>query len=1050
MDAASASASPHKKGKEDEEMDIIISLPESVETAIEEICKAQSQPPIRGYVRSLLKDIGETAAIHILTKISSCRITKSFSGFIITLVKQYQNGTLLLLPTTPNSKSNTTTPTKRPSPSSLLISPHKNNKSPKHINIQQSFEDEAQEMRTSPNVGNQSSSNKNGKLKDTANSIITISQQLKILSQLEYRKLFLILSYIGRQKLEAVMTIDDANDICNKKDLQMIDFENEMWRTYGNKYCETYRNEYFDWDSGKTYLYYCYVHRDGSYHFKGPCLDSTRTHLQRSLGDDNILIVKFIEDGDIAEEGIPVGAYGIDNIAEEGLLVGLRRFRFLVFKDERKRQKKTQIEKEKKTPASSVKCYFVRIDSIKPSIEDKNYILSGKSVGEARGLFMHIHRVSTMEKYMARFSLILSKTIKLQIDFGAVKIETIEDIYFRDENGSFVYDEDEKPLIHTDGTGYISEDLAMKCPKDFSLAKYITDNRFEKCNESVDFEQTSSQKRLEKARNKEPPLLIQCRLFYKGCAVKGTLLVNKKLKQGVIQVRPSMIKVERDSLFPVEENFNSLEIVAISHRPGRTSLSKILISLLSYGEIPQEFFLNLLTDALEDTQKVYSNKRAALRVASDHVGLHYGFEAQSMISCGIPLNEPYLHHCLWNLKKDEKAKLKKGKIPIRESFYLMGTADPTGVLDNDDVCIILDNGQISGKVLVYRNPGLHFGDIHVMKAVYVKELEEYVGNSKYGIFFSTKGSKSAPYEMATGDFDGDMYWVSRHPELLENFKANEPWHRVHPTGDSNSKKPQDFSSSELECVLLRQFLEARKPSFDMPAAADSWLAFMDRLLTLKDDRASEKNCIREKMFHLIDIYYDALDAPKSGKRVSFPNRYKPEMYPHHMGKGDESSYHSTSILGLIHDKMEAYKDEDVPKTEILKLPCFDIQIPEKYINNWKKNYEDYRKEMTTALNSGDESKKDAANDVIKKYKKMLYNAAEMEESKKDTQVIYEEALAIYHVTYDYAKSLDNCGKCNFAWRVAGTALCNIYAWQTAAPKEKPVTILPSVIRELLH
>lgn len=66
---------------------------------------------------------------------------------------------------------------------------------------------------------------------------------------------------------------------------------------------------------------------------------------------------------------------------------------------------------------------------------------------------------------------------------------------------------------------------------------------------------------------------------------------------------------------------------------------------------------------------------------------------------------------------------------------------------------------------MYRNPGMHFGDVHVMEAVYVKRLEEFVGNAKYGIFFSTKGQTSAAYEMATGDFDGDRYWVSRNPEV---------------------------------------------------------------------------------------------------------------------------------------------------------------------------------------------------------------------------------------------------------------------------------------------
>lgn len=76
-----------------------------------------------------------------------------------------------------------------------------------------------------------------------------------------------------------------------------------------------------------------------------------------------------------------------------------------------------------------------------------------------------------------------------------------------------------------------------------------------------------------------------------------------------------------------------------------------------------------------------------------------------------------------------------------------------------------DSGQISGKVLVYRHPGLHLGDIHVLTATYVKEMENVVGNSKYGIFFPTKGSRSLADEMAGGDFDGDMYWVSRNPEV---------------------------------------------------------------------------------------------------------------------------------------------------------------------------------------------------------------------------------------------------------------------------------------------
>lgn len=85
---------------------------------------------------------------------------------------------------------------------------------------------------------------------------------------------------------------------------------------------------------------------------------------------------------------------------------------------------------------------------------------------------------------------------------------------------------------------------------------------------------------------------------------------------------------------------------------------------------------------------------------------------------------------------------------------------------------VRDNGQLSGDVLVYRNPGLHFGDIHILKAVYVKELEDFIGNAKYGIFFSIKGQRSAAAEIANGDFDGDVYWVSRNRQVGSHPKIS--------------------------------------------------------------------------------------------------------------------------------------------------------------------------------------------------------------------------------------------------------------------------------------
>ncbi|GFP86733.1 probable RNA-dependent RNA polymerase 5 [Phtheirospermum japonicum] len=457
-----------------------VRLPETVERIIKRICEEKKQAPLRKDARSMLAEIGEKASMELLSQILSTKSAIfSFSGYVIHLVKK--NGHKI-------QPAKSLTAYSSPSSVSPHISPHKLNgqslqspssdfqkKVPQNLCCELSFDDETQEKR---NSGFRCQSSLAGKVRETSEP--KISQQLMILSKLEFRRLFLVLSYIGGQKLEDVVTLDGANEIYSMKDTPMEVFETQIWNTYGHKYCgsKSDRSLNLGWDSGKTHIYSCH----------GPYLNSTRTHLQRSLGDDKILAVKFSEDG----------TYLAGPFVEEGIHV--------VFKDERKRVKKNQTENEKKASYSSVKCYFVRTDSFAPCGSDENYILSRKKISEARRLFMHIHTVSTLEKYIARFSLILSKTIKLEVNFAAVSVEKIEDIPFQDENGLIIHDEDGKPILHTDGTGYISEDLAMMCPKDFSTAKAITDNSFEKHDQNVSGD-IASQKRAAETRNMEPVIV---------------------------------------------------------------------------------------------------------------------------------------------------------------------------------------------------------------------------------------------------------------------------------------------------------------------------------------------------------------------------------------------------------------------------------------------------------------------------------------------------------------------------------------------------------------
>ena len=77
-----------------------------------------------------------------------------------------------------------------------------------------------------------------------------------------------------------------------------------------------------------------------------------------------------------------------------------------------------------------------------------------------------------------------------------------------------------------------------------------------------------------------------------------------------------------------------------------------------------------------------------LHAAAVNHGEMDDYNAAGMILCGIPLDEPHLQHHLSILAKEEKKGLRGGKLYVSDCFYLMGTVDPTGCLERNQVCII--------------------------------------------------------------------------------------------------------------------------------------------------------------------------------------------------------------------------------------------------------------------------------------------------------------------------------------------------------------------------
>lgn len=853
------------------------------------------------------------------------------------------------------------------------------------------------------------------------------TEHLKALGKLDFPKAFLVLSYVTPHALEDVLSVHHINGL---KDLSMADVESNLMQALlaMNPDSDFYfERKSYDWKPDGVYKYHCYVDRKGNYKFRGPDLANTSTHLQRVLGD-SILQVHFAEElppEDVEKNGKNQNGHykptieerkTYQRLAREGIFVGLRRYKFFVFKDGDKDKKDI-----KKPWSSSVKCYFVCTESFAEVDKGSSYILSHKSIHEARCLFMHIHTVASLKKYITRFTLVLSKTIPFGRDISNVMVSFIKDIPCSRRNKIEADVLNEERLIHTDGTGFISEDLASQCPEHVFEGK------------------DSSNQSLEAS-----PLLIQCRLFYNGYAIKGTLLVNRTLPCQSLYVRESMIKVERDKNYVGCQYKNSLEICRTSYKPNTASLSRHLIALLNYGGVPKDFFIERVKKALDKVHNDFKDETKAWKVIQHFKGLDEDHECVRMLSCGIPLHEPFLQHRLKIFMRTEIQKFKEGKVLLEDSYLLMGTADPTGKLEPDQVCIILDHGQVSGKVLVYRNPGLHFGDIHVFKATYVEEIEKTVGDSKFGIFFSTQGSRSAANEIGNGDFDGDLYWVCINAKVLKHFKPETPWMRTIQDKGIIQPKPTDFPSEKLEEELFEEFLNIRfAPSNAASVAFKSWMTFMDRLLTPGVKDTKEFEILKQKMQKLTNIYYQALDAPKTGEKVKVPKDLQPRKQPHFMSENHKDInrykfYESTSVLGEIHDLTSSY--DGVESDEIWTIPCFQDANVGEVRALWHQRYVQYKQEMTTALRLDRiDSSKSRAKRVNLKYKEFLYEAASLNESEKQRQQIYNEACAIYQVVYEDAK-LNKNKKCYFAWRVAGEALCDIYIYNQ---QKQPIPISPS-------
>ncbi|CAK9210508.1 unnamed protein product [Sphagnum troendelagicum] len=819
----------------------------------------------------------------------------------------------------------------------------------------------------------------------------TLTEQQVALGQLDFKKFLVVLSCLGELKLkpEEVLNIDQIRNI---KSMPLEEVAEYTCREVAIQ--KSIRPESFPvvnraWlKKNEPVSFECNVDRFGNYKFKVVEPRQVSTLLHRTFGADRVMPVYFDQ---------PPPAHDQFRIVRDGILVGLRRYRFWAFKDSGKEDFKKRNKAGAKDYQRAVKCYFICTESLADiDLNDPNFKYFTQ-VHAARCHIMHIHTVPTMAKFASRLQLALSKSATAGINLTRVDIEVkmIEDVRCK------IVDDSGKPMSHTDGTGQISPDVAKLLPS--SVLKGKVDNK------------------------EGHPTLVQIHMFWHGEAIKGTFQVNQKLKGLKIYYRESMKKVSADDVLRDFSTVNSLAILNTSHKPKEAHLSQDLIVLLSIGNVPASFFIELVKKALDNVCNMFKQWELAYKEV-ENCTQGIGEQTYRMLESGFPMNHPQVQKNLRLLAQDRIVDIRKGCVPLPGSFYLMGTSDPTEkkVLKHHQVAISMGEGKILGKVLVYKSPGKHWGDVHLFEAIWDSRLDPYVSASKYTIFFSVQGERPVVDEIANSDLDGDLYWVCNNEQLISHFTPSPPWKRLggkinYPEDD----RPDNLTPEQLEKALFKKFLKARFQTFrPMPTAANYWLAHMDRYLTLKDnpDPQDEMSLISESIDDLIEIFYRALDADKTGEEVQLPARLKPVVWPHFMDKKENDKrvyYKSSSVLGQIYDLADISTDNlGYSHQETMNYdPKFEYERFDKYVEKWRGLLQVYNKEMQGAA-------KDKQNDIIARYQKILIGDG------KPLSQIWEEASALYVANHEHAVMTMKKGhppSLQFAMSVALMHLCDIYS-----------------------
>ncbi|KAL8665874.1 MAG: hypothetical protein Q9168_007610 [Polycauliona sp. 1 TL-2023] len=247
---------------------------------------------------------------------------------------------------------------------------------------------------------------------------------------------------------------------------------------------------------------------------------------------------------------------------------------------------------------------------------------------------------------------------------------------------------------------------------------------------------------------------------------KGMISLDDRLEGELLCLRPSMIKFEAVS--------DRIEICGAGFKPLNMYLNRQLIKILEDLGVPDQSFLDLQDEAVEQLRITTENPiNAAYYLQRNDIGksarLSWLMRKLSYIGMSFSDDE-FLRDTLELAVLIQLRNLKyRSRIYVDRGMTVYGIMDETGILKEGQIYCSVQNEKsasvLTGPVVITRSPAMHPGDVQCVNAVDVP-LDSPLRSVHNCVVFSSKGDRDLPSQLSGGDLDGDLYNVIYDDSLM--------------------------------------------------------------------------------------------------------------------------------------------------------------------------------------------------------------------------------------------------------------------------------------------